>query len=102
MRTIALSALVGLAACAPGRAPKPTGAVSSHPDGPASPPATTRTSTLAPRPPEPRLALLARVWGETSFTHPYLWEGRSVDWDAATSAAILAVRSAATDDEASD
>jgi C-terminal processing protease CtpA/Prc len=110
MRTLGLSALVGLAACAAPSVPKPVPnapprALPSRPQAASSDVPSTSTSKPARVPPEPRvarLALLARVWGEASFGHPYLWEGRELDWDAAASSAILAVRAAATDDEAID
>ncbi len=46
-----------------------------------------------------RMLRLARVWGEVRYRHPYLWEGRAIDWDAALVDALPRMEAAKNDED---
>jgi C-terminal processing protease CtpA/Prc len=79
-------------------APAPVGPVAQKVTAATSAPE--EMSAPARKPMDPamaRMLRLARVWGEVRYRHPYLWEGRGIDWDAALVDALPRMEAARTD-----
>jgi C-terminal processing protease CtpA/Prc len=116
-RRVVVLTVFGLVACGGAHlsVPGPSAGGAASPPSIVEPDAAATTNGTAdgsaPHPAEPsppveprvaRLARLARIWGDVAYTHPYLWEDRDINWDAALVAAMPAVDQAKTDhDEAS-